>query len=84
MAVCSTESITVESLSYEKDFFDLPAQESCEEEFFNLLYSRRAIRNFSDKKVTKEVLEKIVKAISLAPPGFLLLRPSLSLFKIST
>jgi len=70
MAVCSTESITVESLSYEKDFFDLPAQESCEEEFFNLLYSRRAIRNFSDKKVTKEVLEKIVKAISLAPPGF--------------
>jgi ferredoxin len=70
MAVCPTKSIIVEGLSYTKDFFDLPTQESYEEGFFNLLYSRRAIRNFYDKPVSREVMEKIVKAISLSPPGF--------------
>lgn len=70
MAVCPTKSIAVEGLSYSRDFFDLPKQESYEQGFFGLISSRRAIRNFSDKPVSREVLEKIVKAISFAPPGF--------------
>ncbi len=70
MAICPTKSINIEGLSYLKDFFDLPKQESYEEGFFNLLYSRRAVRNFSNRPVTRDALEKIVKAISFAPPGF--------------
>jgi NAD-dependent dihydropyrimidine dehydrogenase PreA subunit/nitroreductase len=70
MAVCPTKSIAIEGLSYSRDFFDLPKQESYEEGFFNLLYSRRAIRNFSSKPVPVELLNKIVRAISFAPPGF--------------
>ncbi|HMD67659.1 MAG TPA: nitroreductase family protein [Chitinivibrionales bacterium] len=70
MAVCPTKSITVGGLSYSKDFFDLPEPQSYEEGFFNLIHSRRAIRNFSDKPVSREVLEKVVEAISFAPPGF--------------
>ncbi len=72
MAICSTRSISVEGLSYESDFFDLPAggAEEFEKPFYDMIRSRRAIRNFKDKPVPKELLEKIVEAISFAPPGF--------------
>jgi len=72
MAVCSTQSIVADGLSYETDFFELPENGSngCETTFYNLIYTRRAIRNFKDKLVPKELLEKIVEAISFAPPGF--------------
>ena len=70
MAICSTKSIVVDGLSYEHDFFDLPECTSNENYFYNLIYTRRAIRNFKDKPVPKELLEKIVEAISFAPPGF--------------
>lgn len=72
MAVCTTRSITVEGLSYETDFFELPRNGSNDYEklFYDMIYTRRAIRNFKDKPVPRELLEKIVKAISFAPPGF--------------
>jgi len=70
MAVCASRSIVVEGLLYERDFFDLPHESAKEASFYNLIASRRAIRNFKDKPVPKDVLEKIVTAISFAPPGF--------------
>lgn len=71
MAACPTCSIHVESLSYDNDFFTLPSrQDGWEEAFHGLISTRRSIRNFSDKPVPRELLEKIVQAISFAPPGF--------------
>jgi nitroreductase/NAD-dependent dihydropyrimidine dehydrogenase PreA subunit len=72
MAVCSTKSITVDGLSYETDFFELPQNGSngYEKSFYDLIHTRRAIRNFKDKPVPRELLEKIVEAISSAPPSF--------------
>jgi len=70
MAVCPTKSILIGGLLYEKNFFDLQEAGSFEKSFYDLIYSRRAIRNFKDMPVPKELLEKIVKAISFAPPGF--------------
>jgi ferredoxin len=70
MAVCPTQSIVIEGLSYNEDFFELPKPEAAESIFFNMLTTRRAIRNFKDKPVPRELLEKIVQAITLAPPGF--------------
>jgi nitroreductase len=72
MAVCSTRSITVEGLSYETDFFELPQNGSndYEKSYYDMIRTRRAIRNFKDKLVPRELLEKIVEAISFAPPGF--------------
>ena len=70
MAICSTKSVIVNGLSYEGDFFDLTESASLETAFNDLITTRRAIRNFKDKPVPKEMLEKIVKAISFAPPGF--------------
>jgi nitroreductase/NAD-dependent dihydropyrimidine dehydrogenase PreA subunit len=70
MAACTTQSVVVNGLSYESDFFELPEEASYETSFYNLIYTRRAIRNFKDKPVPTEVLKKIVDAISFAPPGF--------------
>ncbi len=70
MAVCPTESILIEGLSYSRDFFELPEDSFLEHSFFDLIATRRAIRNFKDKPVPKELLEKVVQAISFAPPGF--------------
>jgi NAD-dependent dihydropyrimidine dehydrogenase PreA subunit len=50
MAICPTESIYVEGLSYSKDFVDIPESESFEKSFFNMMLTRRAVRNFKDKK----------------------------------
>lgn len=70
MAICPTESIHVEGLSYDKDFVDLPESDSFERHFLEMIVSRRAVRNFKDKPVPRELLEKIVQAIAFAPPGF--------------
>jgi len=71
MAACPTRSISIEGLSYEKDFFELPQRkESWQEAFYGLVSSRRSIRNFQERPVPRELLEKIVRTIAFAPPGF--------------
>lgn len=71
MAVCPNEAIQIPGLSYEKDFFTLPVDGHQDSEgFYHLLETRRAIRNYLEKPVPHEALEKIVDAIRLAPPGF--------------
>ena len=70
MAVCPTKSILIDGLSYEKDFFEIPETFSLENPFLAMIATRRAIRNFQDKPVPKELLEKIVQAIAFAPPSF--------------
>jgi nitroreductase len=70
MAVCTTQSIIVEGLSYEKDFFTLPAGYAADMPFQDLIKTRRAIRAFKEQPVPKELLEKVVDAISFAPPSF--------------
>jgi ferredoxin len=71
MAVCPTQSFVIKGLSYSRDFFELPDHPiPCDAAFFNMIATRRAIRNFKDKPVPGELLEKIVQAITFAPPGF--------------
>jgi ferredoxin len=70
MAICPTKSIRIEGLSYSRDFFEIPEKLALEAPFFNMITSRRAIRNFKDQPVPKELLEKLVQAITFAPPGF--------------
>jgi nitroreductase len=70
MAICPTKSIFVGSLSYSKDFFEIPETSGGSTSFIDMIVTRRAVRNFKDKPVPKELLEKVVQAISFAPPGF--------------
>lgn len=69
MAICTAKAITIEGYTYEENFFELPKPASFETPFFDMIKSRRAVRNFADKPVPRELLEKIVEAISMAPPG---------------
>jgi ferredoxin len=70
MAICPTKSMHIDGLSYTINFFELPRDGSFERPFFNMIATRRAIRNFKEKPVPRELLERVVEAISFAPPGF--------------
>jgi nitroreductase len=68
--MCPTQSIVAGGLSYSRDFFEIPEPVAADSVFLNMIATRRAIRNFKDKPVPREVLDKIVQAITFAPPGF--------------
>lgn len=70
MAICPTQSILVHGLSYAQDFLPLPGGPSAEMPFLQLIATRRAIRNFKDQQVPRALLEKVVQAITFAPPSF--------------
>ena len=70
MAVCPTASIHVDGLSYEKDFVPLTDSGPFEDVFYKMIESRRSVRNFKDKPVPRELLEKIASAITYSPPSF--------------
>lgn len=70
MAICPSQSIVVDGLAYDRDFFALPPGSASEMPFLEMIQTRRAIRVFKDKPVPRELLEKVVEAITFAPPGF--------------
>jgi nitroreductase len=70
MAICPNQAVQVPALAYDRDFFPLPAAPIDGSAFFSLLAARRSVRVFQDKPVPRELLEKVVQAIALAPPSF--------------
>ncbi len=69
MAICTTKAISIEGLSYDKDFFELPDISIDHKNFIDFLANRRSIRNFKDKPVSDEVIKQILDPISYAPFG---------------
>jgi len=69
MAVCKTKSIQVNDYSYTRNFFDLPANTIKYEELLDFLATRRSVRNFKDKPVSKEMIQKIIDSVAFAPYG---------------
>ena len=56
-------------ISYSKETFSAEEMTKRSNEFYEWMDKRRTIRDFSDKPVPKEVIEKIVLAASTAPSG---------------
>jgi nitroreductase/NAD-dependent dihydropyrimidine dehydrogenase PreA subunit len=79
MAVCPTNSIQIEGLNYETDFFPIDPKIKETDSFQNIIKKRRAVRLFKDKAVPKELLEKIAIAMTFAPVGF---TPSMLHFQV--
>lgn len=69
MAVCSTKSLHIEGLSYENDFNKLPVNKIDYKDFMGVLATRRSVRNFKNRPVSDELIDKIVKSVSYAPFG---------------
>lgn len=70
MAVCRSQSIQINNLSYEQDFVELLPDKLEYPAFLNFLAARRSIRNFKNRPVPADILQKIVDAIAQAPMGF--------------
>ena len=69
MAICSTKAIKIEDLSYENQLFDLPENKVLYNEFKDFLATRRSVRNFKEKPVSKEDLQQIIDSVAYAPYG---------------
>ncbi len=65
MAVCKTKSVFAKSMQYEKDFFEFQETDG----FFSILEHRRSVRRFKPMPVSKEEIDNILYAVSLAPHG---------------
>lgn len=72
MAVCPHGAISVDGRMLSKgDLFDLPdlSHTTDYEHLLALLQKRRSVREFADKRVEMDVVEKILEAASTAPMG---------------
>jgi nitroreductase len=69
MAVCNTKSIVVDGFGYDSDFRDLPRHNVDYNAFIDFLANRRSIRNFKDKAVPRDIIEKVLESLSFAPYG---------------
>src|SRR5574344_1943515 len=55
MAICQSKSIKVDGLNYDNDFFDLPDNSIDPNQFYNLISTRRSVRNYLDKEIDVEI-----------------------------
>jgi len=69
MAICSTQAITVNDMTFEKDFTLIPENKINYDEFNKFLETRRSVREFKNKDVEKEKLQQIIDAVATAPFG---------------
>lgn len=67
MAVCPTGSVHIAGLSYQEDLFDLPPGGLDGDAFLALLASRRSVRVFKNTPVPRDLLQRILDAVALAP-----------------
>jgi ferredoxin len=72
MAICPTGAITVEGrFTSPADLFELPPKKEAAsyESILNLFQRRRSIREFKDKPVGQELIDKVLAAAMSAPMG---------------
>ena len=72
VAICPNDAITVAGRTLTMDdFATIPSKESraSYNELFSLLLSRRSVRDFKEKEVPEDIIEKILEAAKTAPMG---------------
>lgn len=69
MAVCCSKAVHVDGLNYKDNFSEIPCNSMNYPDFINLLSTRRSVRNFSDKPLTRSHINQILNAVRYAPFG---------------
>jgi NAD-dependent dihydropyrimidine dehydrogenase PreA subunit/nitroreductase len=69
MAVCKSRAIKVNGLSYTSDFKDLPESKWQFEDFTDFLSGRRSVRNFLEKSVPDDLINRLLEPVCYAPFG---------------
>lgn len=68
VAVCPTNAITFEGYEETKDLKELNSKIE-PETFLNFVKSRRSIRHFKDKKIDKDIIERLLEIGRYSPTG---------------
>ena len=68
VALCPHRAITVEGLN-EAEFTPVEAFDINEDQLLTLLKQRRSIRNYKDKPVPRQIINRIIEAARSAPTG---------------
>lgn len=68
VAVCPNQAIEVKSLANEK-FQDVEKMDINDSQLLTLIKQRRSTRRYKEKKVPREIIQKIIEAVSGAPTG---------------
>ncbi len=71
MAVCTSKSVFLTDMNYGKEIVEYDKPLIDYKDLYNLLLSRRSVRNFKKEAVSKEMIQKLIDIISLAPYGAL-------------
>ncbi len=69
MAICPADAVRAAHYCYEKHLFDLPENTIDYAGLHNFFANRRSVRNFREKPVEPELIEKIIASIDFAPYG---------------
>jgi len=69
MSVCNSKAISVNDYLYEDNIYDLPENKVGHNEFVDFLANRRSVRNYKDRPVPDELINKILESVSFAPFG---------------
>jgi len=69
MCVCGSKSVFVDNFDYNKDFEEISNQNIIFDDFLSFLKQRRSIRNFINKEITKDEINKILSSLEYAPYG---------------
>jgi nitroreductase len=69
MAVCTTDAITAAGFKYGTDVVKKENVTLNPHDYYQLLKERRSVRNFKNREVPKEEIEKIIEALNFAPYG---------------
>ena len=72
MAICPKDAISIEGRTLSpRDLFILPEKENAAgyDQLLSLLQRRRSVRDFKERPVEKEIIDKILDAASTAPMG---------------
>ena len=69
MAVCSTDAVKISKYTYEDSLIELPVNTVDYQKYIDFIATRRSIRNFKNKPVERELIEKILNSLDYAPYG---------------
>jgi len=69
MAVCPNDAVTISKYTYENDFVTLAKNSTDYQKYIDFISTRRSIRNFKNKPVKKQLIEKILDSLNYAPFG---------------
>ena len=69
MAICSTDAIKIPIYTYEDNIIKLPENNVDFQKYIDFISTRRSIRNFKNRQVEKEIIEKILSSLNFAPYG---------------